>query len=734
MVNESSENILDIEDLFKLGNDLNACPYLSSKQNISNADLLILPYNSIIDIKVRKSLNIDLKNKILIFDEAHNIVDNILKCYSHELTFDTLIIYFISLNKYIEKFSSRLKPFNVMMIKQLIVFLKKLIKFFLDLNIESNCKENENKKLNSKVIKLSELFINLDILNLNIIKIVNFINISNLNEKLKWTFNSILNEEQANILGLFNKGNLDTEIINDNKEKKSQNKKKNKNKYEVTLDYNKIKTFKENNMPYINDIFSKYLNKKTLHEFNQLKKVKLSDEFYQYFFSSEKFEEITNFLLCLTCIDEDGSIIIDFISDNNDNNYCNQIIGQYEVDKLGKENVFYNRIKFILTNANRHFDKIIKESKCIIMAGGTMKPMEEFNLLFSSLENSQIVKFEGTHVIEKNNILVSNITFNPFDLEYSFNLDNSNIINFNDKLPKEKFKKPLYEICFNYDSFKKNLNGLCKSILDIILLHKNLIFDRCDKLNEKNICYTNSVNEKDLKNFIDEDCSYIKKQKSWGIVAFVTSYEILGHLRKFYEKIKIDLKHDNNPNDKIENIENYYSKIIKKIFFDEIIFEDKSGKIDAFLHHQEKIQKYKKNSILIAVVGGKLSEGINFSDDLARCIILFGMPFQNIKSQEIKLKMDFYDKLYKDNKSSINGNDYYENQCMKSVNQTIGRSIRHKNDFSSIVLVDIRYKNSRIRSKLSKWLLENEILNVDCFDKIVYYEKKLIEFYSGKIL
>ena len=92
--------------------------------------------------------------------------------------------------------------------------------------------------------------------------------------------------------------------------------------------------------------------------------------------------------------------------------------------------------------------------------------------------------------------------------------------------------------------------------------------------------------------------------------------------------------------------------------------------------------------MLISVVGGRLSEGINFSDGLARCVVVLGMPYSNIKSPELIEKMSYYDRT---SAKSFNGNQYYETQCMKAVNQAIGRSIRHKNDYAIILLIDFRF-------------------------------------------
>ena len=55
--------------------------------------------------------------------------------------------------------------------------------------------------------------------------------------------------------------------------------------------------------------------------------------------------------------------------------------------------------------------------------------------------------------------------------------------------------------------------------------------------------------------------------------------------------------------------------------------------------------------------------------------------------------MRYYDK---NNEKGFNGNDYYENLCMKTLNQSIGRAIRHINDYACIILVDQRFQKPNI--------------------------------------
>ncbi|XP_021777703.2 ATP-dependent DNA helicase DDX11 isoform X1 [Papio anubis] len=110
-------------------------------------------------------------------------------------------------------------------------------------------------------------------------------------------------------------------------------------------------------------------------------------------------------------------------------------------------------------------------------------------------------------------------------------------------------------------------------------------------------------------------------------------------------------------------------------------------------------------ALLLSVVGGKMSEGINFSDNLGRCVVMVGMPFPNIRSPELQEKMAYLDQtLPRAPGQAPPGKNLVENLCMKAVNQSIGRAIRHQKDFASIVLLDQRYARPPVLAKLPAWI------------------------------
>lgn len=108
-------------------------------------------------------------------------------------------------------------------------------------------------------------------------------------------------------------------------------------------------------------------------------------------------------------------------------------------------------------------------------------------------------------------------------------------------------------------------------------------------------------------------------------------------------------------------------------------------------------------AILFCVVGAKMSEGINFSDGLARCVVMVGLPYPDMSDPELLQKMGYLDAqqqqqqhqqrcqggLLRSNAPKA-GQEYYQNLCMRAVNQSIGRAIRHIGDYAAILLVDDR--------------------------------------------
>ncbi|CAJ0961772.1 unnamed protein product, partial [Ranitomeya imitator] len=176
-----------------------------------------------------------------------------------------------------------------------------------------------------------------------------------------------------------------------------------------------------------------------------------------------------------------------------------------------------------------------------------------------------------------------------------------------------------------------------------------------------------------------------------GLVCFFPSYE--------YEKLILD----------------HWEKTgtMKRLAGKKKIFQEpkQASRVDQVLSEYSRCIKLSGRSagpltgaLLFSVVGGKMSEGINFSDDLGRCVVMVGMPYPNIRSPELQEKMSYLDHTLPRTDGGSAGKTLIENLCMKAVNQSIGRAIRHRGDFASIVLLDHRYSRPTILGKLPQWI------------------------------
>jgi chromosome transmission fidelity protein 1 len=173
-----------------------------------------------------------------------------------------------------------------------------------------------------------------------------------------------------------------------------------------------------------------------------------------------------------------------------------------------------------------------------------------------------------------------------------------------------------------------------------------------------------------------------------GCVAFLPSYSYLEQVVSHWQNTGV------------------WSKMQKtKAIFRET---QQTGTEETLSAYTTAVRNTPQGAFLLAVIGGRLSEGINFSDELGRCVIVIGLPYANPNTAEQKAKL-----AYISEKAASSGGvsagaaaarDFADNACMRAVNQAIGRAVRHKNDWSAILLFDCRYTQKRIQERLPGWI------------------------------
>ena len=131
--------------------------------------------------------------------------------------------------------------------------------------------------------------------------------------------------------------------------------------------------------------------------------------------------------------------------------------------------------------------------------------------------------------------------------------------------------------------------------------------------------------------------------------------------------------------------------------------------------------KKNKNLLLFTVYRGKNSEGINFADDEARMVICIGVPYPNLSDPKVIFKRDFLDKRNKIKDSGFTGDIWYKEEAMNAANQSLGRLIRHKDDYGIMICFGIEFYYNI--DKLSKWIRKNKNQLWLKDNNKMYYEK-----------
>lgn len=131
----------------------------------------------------------------------------------------------------------------------------------------------------------------------------------------------------------------------------------------------------------------------------------------------------------------------------------------------------------------------------------------------------------------------------------------------------------------------------------------------------------------------------------------------------------------------------------------QVFIEPRSkNEFNASLNDFKEAVDKRSGAIFMGVSRGKLSEGMDLGDDYCRAVIIIGLPYPAAYDPKVVLKKKYMD----DFNPKINGNSWYMLQMKRALNQSVGRVVRHKDDYGAIIICDSRFKN--LSDGLSRWI------------------------------
>ncbi|KAL4583896.1 hypothetical protein LXL04_008481 [Taraxacum kok-saghyz] len=580
------QGALDIEDLVRLGGNLGTCPYYGSRSMVPAADLVVLPYQSLLSKSSRESLGLSLKNSVVIIDEAHNLADSLISMYDSKVTLSQLELVNSSLRGYFERFRNLLGPGNRRHIQTLMILTQAFIQTLSDKSDTNFIDSSFHEQLptgSECSLQINEFVFSLNIDNINLVKLLQYIKDSNMIHKASF----LLSFRVYIITPLF-----------------LQN---------FSRICSQVSGFGDKIITSENDSIA-------LHEGSIL----------------SSFRALAGLLLSLTNHDSDGRIIL-----------SRKTPGGY--------------LKYVMLTGEKIFHEIVDEAHACVLAGGTLQPIEETRArLFPWLPPHQLHLFSCGHIISPDNILPISVSHGPTGQSMDFSY---------------------------------NSRSTPTMVGELGLLICNLV-------------------------------GVIPQ----GIVVFFSSFDYEEHVYSSWKE----------------------SGILNRMMKKKRVFREprKSTEIETVLkEYKESVDEI--GAVLFAVVGGKISEGINFSDGMGRCIVMVGLPYPSPSDIELIERVKYIDSLGDMTKKSNTplsfsgdahtgfeilrsckhrGREYYENICMKAVNQSIGRAIRHIDDYAAILLVDTRYRNTTIDSlkknishptnKLPNWIKDRLMCNTRNYGEV----------------
>ncbi|XP_057557746.1 ATP-dependent DNA helicase DDX11 isoform X2 [Hippopotamus amphibius kiboko] len=162
--------VKDIEQLVALGKEARACPYYGSRFAIPAAQLVVLPYQMLLHAATRQAAGIRLQGQVVVIDEAHNLIDTITSIHSVEVSGSQLCQAHSQLLQYMERYRKRLKAKNLMYIKQILYLLEKFVTV-LGGNVKQNPNTQSLSQAGTELKTINDFLFQSQIDNINLFKV-----------------------------------------------------------------------------------------------------------------------------------------------------------------------------------------------------------------------------------------------------------------------------------------------------------------------------------------------------------------------------------------------------------------------------------------------------------------------------------------------------------------------------------------------------------------------------------
>ncbi|AEO60289.1 hypothetical protein MYCTH_2309404 [Thermothelomyces thermophilus ATCC 42464] len=571
----------DIEDLYRVGKELQVCPYYASRTAIPGAEVVTLPYPLLLQKSARDALGITLEGNVVIIDEAHNIMDAVANVYAAEICLSELRRARQMLGIYVKRFGKKLKGENRVMVAQVGRVVESLSEC---LNGQLSAKGDQGIVDPNTVLKARGAD------QINLYQLIKYIQESKLAYKVQSYLAHTENDQEASSAGGGERGSSSTPVLH----------------------------------------------------------------------------TLVSFLTALTNLSAEGRIFYEKLAEN-----------QGDI-----------KLSYLLLSPTHAFSSIASAARAVILAGGTMSPFEDYKMhLFPALPSHKITTLSCGHVIPASNLFCWTLS----------------------SIKPTPSGDPSASDCFEF-SFQRRQEPAMIRQLGLVLLNI------CSVVPDGVVVFFPSYG------YLDQVVAAWQTQEA-GTGATTTTtqqptlWDRLAAKKAVFRETKGATSED--------ILQQYSTAVLSPRQPDRRNPADKPPPPGG------------RGALLLSVVGGKLSEGINFSDRLGRCVVVVGLPYPNVHAPDWKARLEYVEstalaRLVGGGGDGGDGGDdddgqpggareeaaataaraqakqaareFYENTCMRAVNQSIGRAIRHRGDYAAVVLVDRRFSTERIRGKLPGWI------------------------------